>query len=92
MVSRNGPASHPPPTPGGAYVPAVRAGDLLLQALVVWGKSDHSSKISKPEAYRRDRPNAAVVQILEAEHIALDTAADEITLHIREFIIRAEPR
>ena len=41
--------------------------------------------ISKPEAYRRDLPNT-VVRILEARHFALDTAADEIALHIREFI------
>ena len=90
MVTRNGPASHPAPTPGGAYVRAVRTGDLLLQTLVLWGKHSQSFKISKPEAYRRERPNA-VVQILEAEHIALDTAADDIALHIGEYI-RAELR
>jgi pimeloyl-ACP methyl ester carboxylesterase len=52
---------------------------------VSWGKYDQSFNISKPEAYRRDLPNA-VVRILEARHFALDTAADEIALHIREFI------
>ena len=35
-------------------------------------------------AYPRDLPNA-VVQILEAGHFALDTAADEIAQRIREF-------
>lgn len=41
-------------------------------------------------AYPRDLPNA-VVQILEAGHFALDTAADEIAQHIREFHEVAEP-
>lgn len=51
----------------------------------VMGKYNQSFNISKPEAYRRDLPNA-VVRILEVRHIALDTAVDEIALHIREFI------
>jgi hypothetical protein len=49
------------------------------------GKYDQSFNLSKPEAYRRDPPNA-VVRILEVGHLALDTAADEIALHIRAFI------
>lgn len=55
------------------------------RTLVLWGKYDQSFNISKPEACRRDLPNA-VVRILEAGHFALDTAADEIAQHIREFI------
>jgi pimeloyl-ACP methyl ester carboxylesterase len=51
----------------------------------VRGKYDQSFNISRLEAYRRDLPNA-VVRILEAGHFALDTAADEIALYIREFI------
>jgi pimeloyl-ACP methyl ester carboxylesterase len=53
--------------------------------LVLLGKYDQSFDISEPEAYRNDLPNA-VVQILEAGHFALDTAADEIAMHVREFI------
>lgn len=55
------------------------------RTLVLWGKYDQSFNISKPEAYRGDLPTA-VVRILEAGHFALDTAADEIALHIREFV------
>ena len=51
----------------------------------VMGKYDQSFNISKLEAHRRDLPNA-VVRILEVGHIALDTAADGVALHIREFV------
>ena len=54
------------------------------------GKNGPSFNISEPVAYRLDLPNA-VVQILEAGHFALDTAADEIAQHIREFHEVAEP-
>ncbi len=53
--------------------------------LVVWGKYDPSFNISEPEAYRRDVPTASV-HILDAGHFALDTASDEISTLVREFM------
>jgi len=53
--------------------------------LVLWGKYDQSFELTEPEAYRRDVP-AAQVHILDAGHFALDTAADEIALLVREFM------
>jgi pimeloyl-ACP methyl ester carboxylesterase len=43
--------------------------------LVLWGKYDLSFELSEPEAYRRAVPRAEV-QVLDAGHFALDTAAD----------------
>ena len=60
-----------------------------LRTLVLWGKYDQSFSISEPEAYRRDLPDASI-EILEAGHFALDTAADEIAMLIRRFIKMAE--
>jgi pimeloyl-ACP methyl ester carboxylesterase len=57
--------------------------------LVLWGKYDQSFDISEPEAYWRDLPDA-FIQILEAGHFALDTAADQIAMLIRRFIKVAE--
>ena len=53
--------------------------------LVIWGRHDPSFDISEPEAYRRDVPNAQV-NVLDAGHFALDTAADEIAALIRGFV------
>ena len=47
------------------------------QLLVIWGKFDPSFEVSEAEAYRLDVP-AAEIQVLNAGHFALDTAADEI--------------
>ena len=44
--------------------------------LVIW-RYDLSFELSEPEACRRDVPKAEV-QVLDAGHFALDTAADEI--------------
>jgi pimeloyl-ACP methyl ester carboxylesterase len=55
---------------------------LSLPMLVIWGKYDLSFDLSEPEAYRRDVPNAQVY-VLDARHVALDTAADEIAALIR---------
>jgi pimeloyl-ACP methyl ester carboxylesterase len=55
------------------------------RALVLWGKYDQSFNISEPEAFRRDLPKARI-HVLEAGHFALDTAADEIAVIIRQFI------
>lgn len=55
------------------------------RALVLWGKYDPSFNISEPEAYRRDLPNASI-HILEAGHFALDTAAEQIAMLIRQFV------
>ena len=43
------------------------------------------SRIPGPEAYRRDVPNAEV-HVLDAGHLAFDTAADEIAVLVREFV------
>jgi pimeloyl-ACP methyl ester carboxylesterase len=53
--------------------------------LVIWGKYDPSFDISEPEAYRRNVPEAEV-HVLGAGHFALDTAADEIAILIRNFL------
>ena len=53
--------------------------------LVIWGKYDQSFELSEPEAYRHDVPNAKI-HVLDAGHFALDTAADEIALLVREFL------
>jgi pimeloyl-ACP methyl ester carboxylesterase len=53
--------------------------------LVIWGKHDPSFDISEPEAYRRDVPEAEV-HVLDAGHFALDTAANEISTLIRNFL------
>ncbi len=53
--------------------------------LVIWGKQDSSFDISEPEAYRRDVPQAEV-HVLDAGHFALDTAANEITILIHNFL------
>lgn len=59
------------------------------RTLVLWGKYDLSFDISEPEAYRRDLPHA-LIEILEGGHFALDTAADQIAMLIRQFIKVAE--
>ena len=55
------------------------------RTLVLWGKYDQSFEISEPETYRCDLPYASI-HVLEAGHFALDTAADEIAMLIRQFI------
>jgi pimeloyl-ACP methyl ester carboxylesterase len=53
--------------------------------LVIWGKYDLSFNLWEPEAYRRDVPNAQV-HVLDPDHFALDTAADEIAALIQASI------
>jgi len=53
--------------------------------LVIWGKHDLSFDPGEPERYRKDVP-AAQVQVLDAGHFALDTAADEIAELVRGFV------
>jgi pimeloyl-ACP methyl ester carboxylesterase len=53
--------------------------------LVIWGKYDLSFDRSEPEAYRRDVRDA-LVHVLDAGHLALDTAADEIAALVRGFV------
>lgn len=53
--------------------------------LVIWGKYELSFDPSEPEAYRRDVPNAQV-HIVDGGHFALDTAADEISQLVRNFV------
>jgi hypothetical protein len=45
---------------------------------VLWAKHDLSFELSEPEAYRRDAPNAEL-------HV-LDTAADQISQLVRDFM------
>jgi pimeloyl-ACP methyl ester carboxylesterase len=52
--------------------------------LVIWGKHDLSFELTEPEAYRRDVPSAEI-HVLDAGHFALDTAADEIAVLVRNF-------
>ncbi len=53
--------------------------------LVIWGKYELSFDPSEPEAYRRDVPKAEV-HIVDGGHFALDTAADEIAVLVRNFM------
>jgi pimeloyl-ACP methyl ester carboxylesterase len=53
--------------------------------LVIWGKYELSFDSSEPEACRRDVPKAQV-HIVDGGHFALDTAADEIAVLVRDFI------
>ncbi|QVL31698.1 alpha/beta hydrolase [Telmatocola sphagniphila] len=53
--------------------------------LVIWGRFDPSFDISEPEAYRADVPKSEI-HLLEAGHFALDTAADQIAVTVREFL------
>jgi pimeloyl-ACP methyl ester carboxylesterase len=59
------------------------------RTLVLWGRYDPSFDISEPDAYRRDLPDA-LIQILDAGHFALDTAADQIAMLIRQFMNEAQ--
>jgi len=53
--------------------------------LVIWGKYELSFDPSEPEAYRRDEPKAEV-HIVDGGHFALDTAADQISQYVRDFM------
>ena len=53
--------------------------------LVIWGKYDLSFDLAEPERYRTDVPTAEV-HVLDAGHFALDTAADEIAVLVRNFL------
>jgi len=53
--------------------------------LAIWGKHDLSFDLGEPERYRKDVPDAQV-QVLDAGHFALDTAAHEIAALVRGFV------
>ena len=53
--------------------------------LVVWGKYETSFDPGEPEHYRKDVPKAEV-HVVDGGHFALDTAADEITRLVRDFM------
>jgi len=55
------------------------------QLLVIWGKYESSFDPSEPESYRRDVTNAEV-HIVDGGHFALDTAADDISQFVRDFL------
>jgi pimeloyl-ACP methyl ester carboxylesterase len=53
--------------------------------LVIWGKYESSFDDGEPERYRKDVPNAEV-HIVDGGHFALDTAADDVAVLVREFM------
>jgi pimeloyl-ACP methyl ester carboxylesterase len=53
--------------------------------LVIWGKYESSFDPSEPESYRRDVPKAEI-HIVDGGHFAIDTAADQIAMLIRDFM------
>jgi pimeloyl-ACP methyl ester carboxylesterase len=53
--------------------------------LVIWGKYESSFDGGEPERYRKDVPNAEV-HVVDGGHFALDTAADEVAVLVREFM------
>jgi pimeloyl-ACP methyl ester carboxylesterase len=53
--------------------------------LVIWGKYESSFDSGEPERYRKDVPNAEV-HIVDGGHFALDTAADQIVVFMRDFM------
>jgi len=53
--------------------------------LVIWGKYDLSFDLGEAELYRKDVPTAEV-DVLEAGHFALDTAADQIAALVGDFV------
>jgi hypothetical protein len=57
---------------------------------VIWGKHDLSFELIEPEASCRDVPRAEI-DILDAGHFALDTAADEIGVLVQHFAGDAAP-
>jgi pimeloyl-ACP methyl ester carboxylesterase len=57
---------------------------------VIWGKYDLSFDLGEPERYCKDVPKAEV-HVLDAGHFALDTAADEITALVQNFIGSSRP-
>lgn len=59
--------------------------------LVLWGKYELSFDSGEPERYRKDVPNAEI-HILDGGHFALDTAADEAALLIKNFLRSADLR
>src|SRR5207253_10218828 len=60
-------------------------GEKQPRLLVIWGKYDLSFDLGEPERYPKDVPKAEV-HLLDAGHFALDTAADEITAFVRNFL------
>jgi pimeloyl-ACP methyl ester carboxylesterase len=55
------------------------------RTMVLWGKYDPSFLINETDAVGRDVPDAEV-HIVDGGHFALDTAADEMTEHLRRFL------
>ncbi|MBS0655694.1 MAG: alpha/beta hydrolase [Verrucomicrobia bacterium] len=53
--------------------------------LCVWGKNDPFFLPAGAESYRQDNPNA-LVHFLDTGHFALETHAQEIASHIRQFL------
>ena len=53
--------------------------------LVLWGKYELSFDASEPDAFRRDVSHAEVHRV-DGGHLALDTAADEITNLVDSFL------
>ncbi len=53
--------------------------------LVLWGGYDPSFLIAETDALRRDVPRAEI-HVVDGGHFALDTAADEMADHLRNFL------
>lgn len=60
-----------------------------LPTLVLWGRYDPFFIVPGAEAYLRDTPKAEL-HIVEAGHLALDEAADDIARLTRDFLGRIE--
>ena len=63
--------------------------DTQPPTLVVWGKYDPSFAVAGATAYADD-VTGAKVHILDAGHFALDEAADEVALLVRDFLDRLD--
>jgi len=53
--------------------------------LVIWGNYDLSFDLDEAERYRKHAPSAQI-HVLDAGHLALNTAADEIAVLVGDFV------
>jgi pimeloyl-ACP methyl ester carboxylesterase len=59
--------------------------DKQPRLLVIWGKYELSFDPAEPERYRQDVPKAEI-HVVDGGHFALDTAADQIAMLVRDFV------
>lgn len=67
---------------------AILVATATAETLVLWGKYDPRFQVEEATADLREVPQAEV-DILDAGHFALDTAASEIAEFIDDFLITA---